>query len=185
MTLTPGTIDDLRQCVTDQPCALARGAGTKPALSRGTGDIAMIDMTGIRGVLTYDPVEFTISALAGTPLREIDAALAENGQWLPFDPPLTDAGATIGGTVAAGLSGAGRLRFGGLRDFLIGVRFVDGEGELVCGGGSVVKNAAGFDLRQPFGVQGVYMAFDPVVDFDLAEYVAIAPLLAGQFATRG
>lgn len=146
MTLTPGTIDDLRQCVTDQPCALACGASTKPALSRGTGEVAMIDMTGISGVLTYDPVEFTITALAGTPLREMNAALAENGQWLPFDPPLTDAGATIGGTVAAGLSGAGRLRFGGLRDFLIGVRFVDGEGELVCGGGTVVKNAAGFDL---------------------------------------
>jgi glycolate oxidase FAD binding subunit len=83
-------------------------------------------------------------------VSEIAAALAERGQYLPFDPMLMDAGATLGGTVAAGLSGPGRFRFGGLRDFILGVRFVDGTGRLLRMGGKVVKNAAGFDLPKFF-----------------------------------
>src|SRR4029450_4463398 len=74
------------------------------------------------------------------------AALAARGQSLRCDPFLLDAGATLGGTVAAGLSGPGRFRYGGLRDFILGVRFVDGLGRLMHMGGKVVKNAAGFDL---------------------------------------
>ena len=105
-----------------------------------------LDLTGLSGILEYDPGEYTFTARAGTPLAHIRAALAEHGQYLPFDPPLVEQGATLGGTIAAGLSGAGRMRYGGVRDFLIGVRFVDGQGRLVRGGGKVVKNAAGFDL---------------------------------------
>ena len=92
--------------------------------------------------------ELTITALAGTPVRVVQAALAAHGQHLPFDPPLARAGATLGGVVAAGTSGPGRHRHGGVRDFIIGARFVDGTGALVGGGGRVVKNAAGFDLPQ-------------------------------------
>ncbi len=69
---------------------------------------------------------------------------------MPFDPPLAQAGATLGGIVAAGTSGSGRVRYGGVRDFLIGTRFVDGQGELLRGGGKVVKNAAGFDYPKLF-----------------------------------
>ena len=72
--------------------------------------------------------------------------LAEHGQYLPFDPLLAEAGATLGGTVAAGANGPGRYRYGGLRDFILGVRYVDGEGQIVYAGGKVVKNAAGFDI---------------------------------------
>ena len=72
--------------------------------------------------------------------------LDENGQYLPFDPPLVDAGATLGGTVAAGLSGSGRFRYGGVRDFLLGVKLVTRANRVVFGGGKVVKNAAGFDI---------------------------------------
>ena len=86
--------------------------------------------------------------MAGTPIIEIAAALAEHGQFLPFDPPLVEAGATLGGTVAAGLSGPGRYRYGGVRDFILGVRYVDGAGEVVRTGGKVVKNAAGFDVSK-------------------------------------
>jgi glycolate oxidase FAD binding subunit len=118
------------------------GGCSKPALSAG----ATLPLPDLVGVLEYDPQEFTFTALAGTPVREIDRLLAEQGQALPFDPPLVEAGSTLGGTVASGLSGPGRLRYGGVRDFLIGVRFVSGEGELLTGGGKVVKNAAGFDL---------------------------------------
>ena len=65
--------------------------------------------------------------------------LAEKGQYMPFDPPLAERGATVGGTVAAGLSGAGRYRYGGIRDFLIGIRFVNGRGQEIRGGGAVSK----------------------------------------------
>ena len=106
----------------------------------------MVEMGGLSGLLEYQPDEFTFSALAGTPLAEVRAALGQHGQYLPFDPPLVEAGATLGGTVACGLSGAGRYRYGGLRDFLLAVRFVDAAGQVVSGGGRVVKNAAGFDL---------------------------------------
>jgi glycolate oxidase FAD binding subunit len=109
-----------------------------------------ITTTGLRGIKEYDPSEFTFTAAAGTPIREIADALAERGQYLPFDPLLVDAGATLGGTVASGLSGAGRFRYGGLRDFILGVRFVDGTGRLLRMGGKVVKNAAGFDLPKFF-----------------------------------
>ena len=83
-------------------------------------------------------------------MREIGQALAEKGQYLPFDPMWLEAGATLGGTVAAGVSGPGRFRFGGVRDFILGVRFVDGLGRLLRMGGKVVKNCAGFDLPKFF-----------------------------------
>ena len=79
-------------------------------------------------------------------MSEIAQTLAEHDQYLPFDPPLAGAGATIGGVIASGVSGAGALRHGGIRDFVIGVRLVDGTGRVVGGGGRVVKNAAGFDF---------------------------------------
>ena len=111
----------------------------------------------LRGVSTYDPGEFTFTAWAGTPLREIRDMLAEHRQFLPFDPPLVEAGATLGGAVAAGCSGPGRFRFGGLRDFFLGAKLVTGEGRVVFGGGKVVKNAAGFDIpKLMVGSQGAY-----------------------------
>ncbi len=123
-----------------------RAGGTKPALIP-TGDaVTTLDLSGLRGILEYQPSEYTFTALAGTPLAVVQAALAEHGQYLPFDPPLVEAGATLGGTIASGLSGSGRYRYGGVRDFLLGVKFIDGRGQLVQGGGKVVKNAAGFDL---------------------------------------
>jgi glycolate oxidase FAD binding subunit len=125
---------------------LPRGRGTKDALSTAAGDVSSLDVSSFSGIVEYAPSEFTVTALAGTPVAEVRAALAEHGQYLPFDPILVDAGATVGGTLAAGVSGSGRVRYGGIRDFVLGVRFLDGEGILVRGGGKVVKNAAGFDL---------------------------------------
>lgn len=125
---------------------LPRGAGTKPALSSAPDGVIPLDVSGLRGIVRHDPAELTLTALAGTPVGDLTEALAAHGQHLPFDPPLAAAGATLGGAVAAGASGPGRHRHGGVRDFVIGVRFLDGTGELVTGGGRVVKNAAGFDL---------------------------------------
>jgi glycolate oxidase FAD binding subunit len=149
-TLVPSSLDELVDAVRSAPHVIAVGAGTKPRLSRVSEKFAPLCTAKLRGIIEYEPSEFTFTAFAGTPLREIIAALAERGQYLPFDPLLADAGATLGGTVAAGLSGPGRVRFGGLRDFILGVRFVDGEGRLLRMGGKVVKNAAGFDLPKFF-----------------------------------
>ncbi|EDY21704.1 FAD linked oxidase domain protein [Chthoniobacter flavus Ellin428] len=146
--LTPTSAEELVEAVRSTPRVIAVGAGTKPRLSQV--EAVRISMAGLRGIKEYDPSEFTFTAAAGTPLGEIADALAERGQYLPFDPMLVDAGATLGGTVAAGVSGPGRFRYGGLRDFVLGVRFVDGTGRLLRMGGKVVKNAAGFDLPKFF-----------------------------------
>ncbi len=136
------TIPEIQDTIKSNPRVWVRGGGTKPALSSS----ATLEMQGLSGMLEYDPNEFTFTALAGTRVSEVAKLLAEHGQHLPFDPPFLTAGATLGGTLAAGLSGSGRQRFGGVRDFVLAVQFVDGLGELVRGGGKVVKNAAGFDL---------------------------------------
>lgn len=110
------------------------------------GTAVPVDMTGLSGMLEYEPGEYTFTAYAGTAVCDIQDELAKNGQYLPFDPLLAAKGATLGGTIAANTSGSGRYRYGGVRDFILGVRFVDGYGRLIHAGGKVVKNAAGFDL---------------------------------------
>ena len=146
MTVRATEIDDIRESLRAGGRYLPLGAGTKTALSRPDAEIESLDVSALRGVLEYLPSEFTVTARAGTPIEEIGALLEEEGQYLPFDPLLVAAGATLGGTVASGLAGSGRARYGGIRDFILGVELVDGEGRLVRGGGKVVKNAAGFDL---------------------------------------
>lgn len=141
---TPSSITELRDAVLSAPRVIAVGAETKPRLS--AVEAMKISTRKLRGITEYEPSEFTFTALAGTPVKEIIEALAEKGQYLPFDPMLVEAGSTIGGVVASGLSGPGRFRYGGVRDFILGVRFVDGLGRLLRLGGKVVKNAAGFDV---------------------------------------
>ena len=161
--LTPTTPAELAEAVRSQPRVLAVGACTKPRLSQVSHDVALISTRGLRGIVEYEPDEFTFTALAGTSMREIGQALAEKGQYLPFDPMWLEAGATLGGTVAAGVSGPGRFRFGGVRDFILGIRFVDGLGRLLRMGGKVVKNCAGFDLPKFFvGSLGRYGALAEV-----------------------
>jgi glycolate oxidase FAD binding subunit len=120
-----------------------------------------LELSELNGMLEYNPSEFTFTALAGTPLTKVAMVLNHHGQVLPFDPLLTRRGATLGGTVAAGTAGPGRYHYGGIRDFLIGVLYVDSGGRLVRGGGSVVKNAAGFDLPKlmvgSLGALGVFI----------------------------
>lgn len=138
----PANIEELQDFVRSSQNIRVCGAGTKSGLSAA----ATVSTAGMSGILEYESSEYTFTALAGTPLSEIRDALAENGQLFPFDPPLVEAGATLGGTTASGLSGPGRFRYGGIRDFILGVRMVTGEGRVVFGGGKVVKNAAGFDI---------------------------------------
>jgi glycolate oxidase FAD binding subunit len=147
-TLAPASLTELVEVVRSCPRLLAFGMGTKPRLS--DVNATRISVARLRGIVQYEPGEFTFTAKAGTPLRELAETLAAQGQYLPFDPFLLNSGATLGGTVAAGLSGPGRLRFGGLRDFILGAQFVDGLGRALRVGGRVVKNAAGFDLPKFF-----------------------------------
>jgi glycolate oxidase FAD binding subunit len=145
-TETVDSIEGLRQAIRDAQSLLIVGNRSKPACSAVASRTRLISTRSLTGIIQYEPSEFTFTALAGTTLKEIVATLAEKNQYLPFDPMLVQQNATIGGTLAAGMSGPGRHRFGGVRDFVLGAQFVAGDGELIQSGGKVVKNAAGFDL---------------------------------------
>jgi glycolate oxidase FAD binding subunit len=146
MILQPTSPEELQSIVKSQQSLLPRGGGTKPALSTLRNGATQLDMSRLSGMIEYEPDEYTFTAFAGTPVCDVAADLAKHGQYLPFDPMLAETGATLGGTVAANTSGPGRYRFGGVRDFILGLHFVDGRGQLVRTGGKAVKNSAGFDL---------------------------------------
>lgn len=145
---SPISVPEIQDIIRTHPRVAAQGGGSKTALQPCSDGVTLVDMTRLQGLLAYQPEEFTFTAWAGSRVADIQAALAEHGHYLPFDPVLVERGATLGGTVASGLSGPGRYRYGGLRDFLLGVKFLDGMGNLVRSGGRMVKNAAGFDLSK-------------------------------------
>jgi glycolate oxidase FAD binding subunit len=124
-----------------------QGSGSKAFYGRSTqGDL--LDVSAYRGIVSYEPTELVLTARAGTPLQEIEAALAEKRQMLPFEPPHFGAGATLGGCIAAGLSGPRRAYAGAARDYVLGVRMLDGKGEDLRFGGEVMKNVAGYDVSR-------------------------------------
>ncbi|UCV09095.1 glycolate oxidase subunit GlcE [Dechloromonas denitrificans] len=123
-----------------------RGAGSKDFYGGMlAGDV--LDVSTYRGIVAYEPTELYITARCGTPLAEIEAALAEKGQMLAFEPPHFS-GATLGGCVAAGLSGPRRQQAGAVRDFVLGVKLIDGTGQVLDFGGQVMKNVAGYDVSR-------------------------------------
>jgi glycolate oxidase FAD binding subunit len=107
-----------------------------------------LDTRAYSGIVEYDPAELVITARAGTPLVDIEAALAERGQMLPFEPPHFGAGATLGGCIAAGLAGPRRPYTGSPRDFVLGVELMDGRAQILNFGGRVMKNVAGYDVAR-------------------------------------
>ncbi len=130
-----------------------RGGGSKDAIGAPTPDARIVDLRGFNGVVDYDPPELVLTVKAGTPLAEVQALVADKGQMLAFDPfdhgallGGTDGAATIGGVVAAGVSGPGRVSRGAARDHLLGFEGVSGRGERFVAGGKVVKNVTGYDL---------------------------------------
>ena len=143
---SPESPDEIAEIVRTHRRVQPIGHGTKSGLSNLPENCVAIRTEKLSGIVEYAPEEFTITVKSGTPLGSIQTELDKHGQFLPFDPPLVERGATIGGAVASGLSGPGRQRYGGIRDFILGVRFVDGRGIQIRGGGKVVKNSAGFDL---------------------------------------
>ncbi|MEA3276293.1 MAG: glycolate oxidase subunit GlcE [Pseudomonadota bacterium] len=124
-----------------------RGSGSKRFLGR-TPKGEPLDVTGHKGIASYQPKELVITARAGTSMEEIEAALAEQGQMLAFEPPRFGAGATLGGTIATGLSGPARPYAGSARDFVLGTRVLTGRGQVLRFGGEVMKNVAGYDVSR-------------------------------------
>ncbi|MCI0400195.1 MAG: glycolate oxidase subunit GlcE [Gammaproteobacteria bacterium] len=135
--------------VAGQPLCI-RGGGTKAFYGREVGPSQMLDVRSYSGIIAYEPTELVITARAGTTIDEIEETLAERGQMLAFEPPHFGEAATLGGTVACGLSGPRRPYVGPLRDFVLGIRCLAGTGKVLHFGGQVMKNVAGYDVSRLF-----------------------------------
>ncbi len=124
-----------------------RAGGTKDFYGNAThGDL--LDPREYTGIVDYAPTELVVTVRSGTPLAELEAALAERQQLLPFEPPHFGAGATVGGAIAAGLAGPRRVAAGSVRDFILGASVLDGRGDVLSFGGRVMKNVAGYDMAR-------------------------------------
>lgn len=137
-----------------------RGSGSKDFYAhRLQGEV--LDMGAHAGIVEYERTELVITAKAGTPLKQIEHALAEGGQMLACEPPHFGPAATLGGCVAAGFSGPRRVQAGSVRDFVLGVKVMNAAGEVLSFGGQVMKNVAGFDISRlmagSFGTLGVLL----------------------------
>lgn len=158
-TFTPDTGAEILEIVQwavseEQPLEIV-GHGSKRAIGGAVEAGHMLDLSGLSGITLYEPEELVLSAKAGTPLAEIEAAVAARGQELAFEPmdygPLLGqepGRGTIGGVLAANLSGPRRLKAGAARDHILGVHAVSGRGEAFKSGGRVVKNVTGYDLSK-------------------------------------
>ena len=139
-----------------------RGGGSKDFLGRSHGEL--LDTRDLRGVISYEPTELVVTVACGTPLAELEALLAEQGQCLPFEPPHfswstpgsgASSPATVGGMLATGLAGPARASVGGVRDYVLGLQLINGLGQQLSFGGQVMKNVAGYDVsRLMVGARG-------------------------------
>jgi glycolate oxidase FAD binding subunit len=139
--------DRIRQAAAQGTPLRIRGGGTKDFYGQTLqGDL--LDTTALAGIVSYEPSELVVTVRAGLPLAALEAALAEKNQYLPFEPPHFGEGATVGGMVAAGLSGPARATAGSVRDFVLGVVLLNGRAEHLRFGGQVMKNVAGYDVSR-------------------------------------
>ena len=150
--------ETIRKAAAEQTLLRIRGSGSKDFYGLVLiGDV--LDTRTLSGIVDYEPTELVITARAGTPLRDIEKALAGGGQMLAFEPPHFGPDATLGGCIASGFSGPRRAAMGSARDFVLGVRIVNGVGEDLRFGGQVMKNVAGYDLSRlltgSFGTLGL------------------------------
>ena len=124
-----------------------RGGGSKDFYGNAPrGEV--LDTRGYAGIVSYEPTELVVTARCGTSLLDLERALQEKNQFLPFEPPHFGAGATLGGCIAAGLYGPRRAAAGAVRDFVLGTKLIDGRGRLLQFGGAVMKNVAGYDVSR-------------------------------------
>ncbi|MCQ4316490.1 glycolate oxidase subunit GlcE [Stutzerimonas zhaodongensis] len=151
-------LEQVNQALASNSPLRIQGGGSKTFLGREVQG-TLLDTRAHRGIVTYDPTELVVTARAGTPLAELEAALDEANQMLPCEPPHLGNGATVGGMIAAGLSGPRRPWSGSVRDFVLGSRVITGHGKHLRFGGEVMKNVAGYDLSRllagSFGCLGV------------------------------
>ncbi len=140
-------IEHIRAAHAESSPLIIQGGGSKTFYgSADEGEI--LSARVLTGVIDYQPKELVLTARAGTPLTEIEALLAEQNQMLAFEPPHFGGPATLGGSIAAGLSGPRRPYAGAARDFVLGVRIIDGTGQPLRFGGQVIKNVAGYDVSR-------------------------------------
>ena len=168
---TPNSIEDMQVLIRESNSVRVLG---REDLSETLGSVERIgspkleaptthiSLSAFNQIVEYLPEEYTITVQAGVPAAEVQAALAAEGQYLPFDPPFSAEGTTVGAMIAKGLSGPGSFRYGILRDFILGVNFIDGIGNHSHTGGKVVKNAAGFDI--PKLMSGSYGSFGIITE---------------------
>lgn len=137
----------VREAAASKTALRIRGGGSKDFYGQSLqGEI--LDTRPLSGIVSYEPSELVVTVRAGTPLAELEAALAGRNQYLPFEPPHFGPGATVGGMVASGLSGPARASVGAVRDYLLGVTLLNGRAELLVFGGQVMKNVAGYDVSR-------------------------------------
>jgi glycolate oxidase FAD binding subunit len=143
--------DRIRSAAADGGRLCLRGGGTKDFYG-GPLEGDPLDLRDYPGIVDYEPTELVITARCGTPLAELESALAERNQMLSFEPPHFGTGATLGGCIAAGLSGPRRaangLYYGAVRDYVLGCAIMDGKGDVMRFGGQVMKNVAGYDVSR-------------------------------------
>jgi glycolate oxidase FAD binding subunit len=154
--LRPTDLAEVRDALLDSAGPLAvTGAGTAADWAGPLGPVdAVLDLGGLAGVIAHNPGDMTVAVRAGTPLRALNAELAEHGQHVALDPARAADGATIGGLLSTGDAGPGALVHGSLRDLVIGATLVLGDGTVARSGGHVIKNVAGYDLTKL--VHGAY-----------------------------
>ena len=141
------TSERVRHAVASGNCLRIRGGGSKDFYGEAL-EGELLDTSLLNGMVSYEPSELVVTAFAGTPLAELEALVLAQGQCLPFEPPHFNPGATLGGMVAAGLSGPARASVGAVRDFVLGVKLINGKGEHLTFGGQVMKNVAGYDMSR-------------------------------------
>lgn len=147
-------IDLIRTAAASQQSLQIRGGGSKDFLGQHLPSPQhpphglMLDTRTHSGIVAYEPTELVVTVKAGTPLRELEATLAAQGQSLPFEPPHFSPHATVGGMVASGLNGPARASVGAVRDYVLGLQLLNGRGEHLTFGGQVMKNVAGYDVSR-------------------------------------
>ena len=160
--LTDDLTERVRTAAASRQPLVLRGGGSKVFLGRQPAVAGEpLDLAGHVGIIDYQPTELVITARCGTTLDAIEAALAEHGQQLPCESPRLGPAATLGGTIACGLSGPARPYGGAARDLVLGVRVLTGRAEVLRFGGQVMKNVAGYDCSRlmvgAFGTLGVLL----------------------------
>lgn len=143
-------IERVRAAVSDQQALRIQGGGSKSFLGHALRG-ELLDMRALQGIVEYEPSELVVTVRAGTPLAQLEQALAAQGQCLAFEPPhfaVQGREATVGGMVAAGLSGPARASVGAVRDYVLGIEIINGRAEQLRFGGQVMKNVAGYDVSR-------------------------------------